>query len=75
MHTKKGYRTTGPKDKRTKGQNYYRNKGQKLKRANILKDKRRKKDKGTNKNAKMYKLACGTRGWIDMSSKGQLSEK
>ena len=34
-----------------------------------------KKDKGTNKNAKMYKLTCGARGWTDVSTKGQSSEK
>ena len=34
-----------------------------------------KKDKGTNKNAKRYKLTCGVRGWTDMSTKGQLSEE
>ena len=48
-------------------------KGLKRKRANILKDN--KKDKGTNKNPIMYKLTCGARGWTDMSTKGQLSEK
>ena len=49
-------------------------KGQKRKRANIQKDQR-KKDKGTNKDARMYKLTCTARGWTVMSSKGQLKEK
>ena len=33
-----------------------------------------KKKKGTT-NTKMYKLNCGVRGWSDMSTEGQLSEK
>ena len=35
----------------------------------------KKKDKGTNKNAKMHKLTCGERGWRNISTKGRLCEK
>jgi hypothetical protein len=53
--------TKGLKCKREKGQTYLRTK--------------EKKDNGTNKNPIIYQLTCGARGWTDMSTKGQLSEK
>ena len=65
MHTKLCTlkKDTGQDDKSTKAQKdkfteLPRTNGHKNKRANVLKDKR-KKDRGTNKNAKMLKLTCG----------------
>ena len=72
MHTKEEYkkkRTKLQKYKMTKGIIYKREIGQTYLRT------KEKKDKGTNKNPIMYKLTCGARGWTDMSTKGQLSEK